>query len=151
MRGLRRLLNTRYMNDVHFSHHTNERSTPQELFDELNREFDFQLDTCATPGNSKCGMFYTIDRSGLDHEWSGRNWCNPPYSNIKRWVAKARREQLKGKLTVMLIPARTDTAFFHDSIYNKANVEIRFIRGRLKFGDSENSAPFPSMIVIFRN
>jgi phage N-6-adenine-methyltransferase len=136
--------------DVHFSKQTDEWATPIKTFLELDREFSFELDTCATPENAKCARFYTKDDSGLDKEWASRNWCNPPYSRVKYWVLKARREQLKGNLTVMLIPARTDTAFFHDSIYNKPDVEYRFVRGRLKFGDAKDSAPFPSMIVIFR-
>jgi phage N-6-adenine-methyltransferase len=138
------------MDAIHFSHETDEWATPKKLFNELNSEFDFELDTCATADNAKCARFYTKDDSGLDSEWATRNWCNPPYSQIKKWLLKARREQLKGKLTVMLIPARTDTAFFHDSIYNKPDVEVRFCRGRLKFGDAKNFAPFPSMIVIFK-
>lgn len=136
--------------NVHFSHKTDEWATPQSFFDKLNAEFDFALDTCATESNAKCAAFFTQEDNGLEQDWSERNWCNPPYSDIKSWVIKARREQLKGNLTVMLIPARTDTTFFHDSIYNQAKVEVRFIRGRLKFGDSKNAAPFPSMVVIFR-
>jgi site-specific DNA-methyltransferase (adenine-specific) len=117
------------------------RAAPQPFFDKLNREFAFEVDVCATDENHKCDRYYTRANSGLDKEWGARNWCNPPYSDIKRWVQQARREQLKGNMTVMLIPARTDTAFFHDHIYNRPDVEIRFVRGRLKFGDSKNSAP----------
>ncbi len=141
------------MDSVHFSRETDEWGTPQEVFNKLNSEFGFQLDTCATTENAKCEIFYTKENSGLDNDWAERNWCNPPYSDIKRWVLKARREQLKSNLTVMLIPARTDTAFFHDSIYNKPNVDVRFLRGRLKFTNPDsggNTAPFPSMVVIFR-
>lgn len=139
------------MNEVHFSHKTDEWATPQNLFNNLAEEFGgFDLDVAATADNTKCMKFCDIEHSGLDADWAAKNWCNPPYSDIKRWVAKARREQIRGNMTVMLIPARTDTAFFHDSIYGQPNVEIRFIRGRLKFGDAKNSAPFPSMIVIFR-
>ena len=137
--------------DVHFSHKTDEWATPQSFFNSVASEFGpFDLDTCATSENSKCENYYTESNSGLDNDWAARNWCNPPYSRIKDWVLKARREQLRGNMTAMLIPARTDTAIFHDSIYNQKDVEIRFIRGRLKFGDSKNSAPFPSMLVIFR-
>ncbi len=141
------------MTNVHFSRETDEWGTPQQVFNKLNNEFGFQLDTCATAENAKCEIFYTKENSGLDNDWKAVNWCNPPYSDIKRWVLKARREQLKGNLTVMLIPARTDTAFFHDSIYNKANVEVRFFRGRIRFinpAKKLDNAPFPSMIVIFR-
>lgn len=136
--------------EVHFSHKTDEWATPQDFFNKINAEFDFTLDVCATPESAKCAAFYTEDDNGLEQPWSARNWCNPPYSDIKAWVAKARREQLLGNMTVMLIPARTDTAVFHDSIYKQQNVEVRFVRGRLKFGGQKNSAPFPSMIVIFR-
>jgi len=83
--------------------------------------------------------------------WGGqRVWCNPPYSELRAWIQKARVSAQFGTTTVMLIPARTDTAAFHDCIYNKPNTEVRFLRGRLKFGDSKNSAPFPSMVVIFQ-
>jgi phage N-6-adenine-methyltransferase len=139
------------VDNVHFSHKTDEWATPQDLFNNLSTEFGgFDLDVAASVDNAKCTKFCDIENSGLDADWSPKNWCNPPYSEIKKWVTKARREQLKGNLTVMLIPARTDTAFFHDSIYQKPNVEVRFLRGRLKFGDAKNSAPFPSMVVIFR-
>jgi site-specific DNA-methyltransferase (adenine-specific) len=88
--------------------------------------------------------------NGLEKDWSGnRVFCNPPYSNISTWVEKCYREGCKDNtLVVMLIPARTDTRYFHDYILHRA--EVRFVRGRLKFGDGKNSAPFPSMLVIFR-
>jgi phage N-6-adenine-methyltransferase len=118
--------------------------------DFVSKEFGgFDLDTCATAENAKCTKFLDIAASGLDQHWQAKNWCNPPYSELKKWVTKARREQLRGNLTVMLVPARTDTAIFHDSIYNQPSVEIRFVRGRLKFRGSETSAPFPSMLLIF--
>jgi phage N-6-adenine-methyltransferase len=108
------------------------------------------LDVCATKENAKCPKFYTKEDDGLSLPWSKMNWCNPPYSDIKRWAQQARREQFKGHTTVMLMPARTDTVFFHDHIYNQPNVDVRFVKGRWKFGDGKNSAPFPSMLVIFR-
>ena len=134
--------------DVMFSSKTNEWATPQALFDELNEEFHFTLGPCATSENAKCQKFYTIESDGLAQDWSGETvFCNPPYGReIHKWVKKA---ALSKALTVMLIPARTDTTYFHDYIYGKA--EIRFIRGRVKFGDSKAGAPFPSMIVVFRN
>lgn len=139
------------MDAVHFSHTTDEWATPQDFFNKVSGEFGgFDLDVCPTADNRKCERYYSMADNGLQQDWAAKNWCNPPYSDIKRWVTKARREQLKGNMTVMLIPSRTDTAIFHYSIYNKANVELRFIRGRLKFGDSKNSAPFPSMLVIFK-
>ena len=125
--------------------------TPQSFFDGLNAEFHFDLDVCALPENAKCPRFYTPDDDGLAQPWDGVcNWCNPPYgSQIAKWVKKAYlTARSGGGVTVMLLPARTDTRWFHDYIYGQA--EIRFIRGRLKFGDSKNSAPFPSMIAVFR-
>ena len=125
---------------------TVEWETPQDLFDKLNAEFHFTLDPCATPENAKCAKFYTKEQDGLKQNWEGQTvYCNPPYGReISRWVKKASEENA---LTVMLIPARTDTKWFHDYIYKKQ--EVRFIKGRLKFGGEKNSAPFPSMIVIF--
>ena len=136
---------------VMFSSITNEWETPQEFFDKLNEEFNFTLDPCATPKNAKCKKFYTIKEDGLKQNWQGETvFCNPPYGRaIKDWIKKCYEESKKPNTTVvMLIPARTDTSYFHDYIYHKAK-EIRFIRGRLKFGNAKNSAPFPSMVVIF--
>lgn len=135
-------------NNVHFSSKSNEWSTPQDTFDALNREFSFTLDPCATKENAKCKKFFTAEDDGLAQSWDGEIvFCNPPYGReIRNWVEKA--HNTKG-LVVLLIPARTDTSYFHDYIYGKA--EIRFIRGRLKFGGSKNSAPFPSMVVIYKN
>ena len=136
---------------VMFSNKTDEWSTPRDFFDELNKEFNFTLDPCATPENAKCEKYYTKEDDGLKQDWSGETvFCNPPYGRaIKDWVKKCYEESKKPNTTVvMLIPARTDTSYFHDYIYHKAK-EIRFIRGRLKFGNAKNSAPFPSMVVIF--
>lgn len=141
-----------------FSSQTDQWSTPQDLFDELNEEFDFTLDACADETNYKCTFYFDKERNGLSQDWGGhRTFCNPPYGRtIGSWVEKAWETQQSAwnykykTIVVMLLPARTDTKWFHDYIYNKTNVEIRFIKGRLKFGGSKNSAPFPSMIVIFR-
>lgn len=123
-------------------------ATPQEFFNSLNAEFNFTLDPCALPDNAKCSKFYTPEQNGLKQDWSNETvFCNPPYSDIKNWVEKAYNEAKRGAKVVMLIPARTDTRYFHDFIYNQH--EIRFVRGRLKFGDQKNSAPFPSMVVVF--
>jgi len=126
--------------------------TPQDFFDELDKEFNFTLDPCATKKTAKCKKFYTKEDDGLSKSWyRERVFCNPPYgSEIKKWVEKCSKEKAK---VVMLIPARTDTKYFHEYIYNKPNTEIRFIKGRLKFGGNQKgsgSAPFPSMLVIFR-
>lgn len=135
-----------------FSSKTNDWSTPQDFFDELNTEFQFTLDPCADKYNHKCEKYYTEEDDGLLQDWGGEIvFCNPPYGKaIKDWVRKAYIEGCKPNTTVvMLIPARTDTTYFHDYIYHDAK-EIRFIRGRLKFGNSKNAAPFPSMVVIYR-
>lgn len=134
-----------------FTSDSEEWATPQSLFDELNAEFNFTLDPCATEENHKCEKFFTKEQNGLLQSWKGeRVFCNPPYGRaISAWVKKASDEVLTGaSIVVMLIPARTDTAYFHDYIYKKH--EVRFLRGRLHFNDSKNSAPFPSMIVIMK-
>ena len=134
-----------------FTSNTPEWATPQEFFDKLNKEFQFTLDPCATKDNAKCDKFYTKEDDGLNKSWDNeRVFMNPPYGReIKYWIKKA--SEIKNGLCVCLLPARTDTKYFHEYIYQKENVDIRFIKGRLKFGDGKNSAPFPSMIVIFRN
>lgn len=138
------------MNRVLFSSKSDEYSTPQYLFDSLNKEFCFNLDPCATASNHKCKDFYTMEDNGLEQNWGGKHvFCNPPYSKVSKWVEKAYHEgQKDNTVVVLLIPSRTDTKWFHDFVYHKS--EIRFIKGRLKFGSENNSAPFPSMIVIFR-
>ena len=137
--------------DVHYSSKTNEWSTPQDFFDELDKEFNFTLDPCATSENAKCTKYFTVEDDGLKQDWSKDTvFMNPPYGReIKYWVQKAYEESLKGATVVCLIPARTDTAYWHDYIFGKAD-DIRFLRGRLKFGDSKNPAPFPSAIIIYK-
>lgn len=136
--------------DALYSSKSDEWSTPKELFDELNKEFEFTLDPCSTDDNHLCDKYYTIQENGLIQGWeSERVFCNPPYSEIAKWCEKAFYESKHpNTLIVMLIPSRTDTRYFHDYISHRT--EIRFVKGRLKFGNSKNSAPFPSMIVIFR-
>jgi phage N-6-adenine-methyltransferase len=150
---------------VMFSSASDEWSTPQALFSDLDLEFDFEIDVAASRVNRKCKIFFGPDhvseanRDGLSVSWDGlRCFMNPPYSRGKQgmFIAKAARERLRGALTVALLPARTDTKAFHEWIWDaefsrpRERVEIRFIKGRLKFGGAVNSAPFPSMIVIFR-
>ena len=138
------------INNALFTSNNDEWATPQDVFDKLNCEFHFDLDPCATANNHKTDWYFTAEQDGLDQNWGGHKvFCNPPYSEIDKWVEKAWRESRQDYTTVvLLIPARTDTRYFHNFIYNRA--EIRFIKGRLKFGQSKNSAPFPSMVVIFR-
>lgn len=130
------------------SSNTDEWATPKEFYKELDNEFHFTLDPCATDENHKCDKYYTKSDDGLKQKWGGyRVFCNPPYGReIGKWVEKAYNENKNGTLVVMLLPARTDTRWFHDYIYNQH--EIRFIKGRLKFNDGKQSAPFPSMLVI---
>lgn len=126
-------------------------ATPQDFFDNLNEEFHFTLDPCANEENHKCDLFFTKEQDGLTKDWGEHVvFCNPPYGKeIANWVRYSYEQSQKPNTTVvMLIPARTDTRYFHDYIYGKA--EIRFIKGRLKFGDATTAAPFPSMVVIYR-
>ena len=137
-------------NELMFSSKTDLWSTPNDFFDKLNDEFRFTLDPCSTHENAKCYKHFTEEENGLLQDWGNEVvFCNPPYGRqIKDWVKKSYEESQKDNTTVvMLIPARTDTIYFHEYIYHKA--EIRFIKGRLKFGNAKNSAPFPSMVVIF--
>jgi site-specific DNA-methyltransferase (adenine-specific) len=138
--------------DVMFSSQTDQWSTPQDFFDKLNEEFHFTLDACADESNHKCAKYYTKEQDGLLQDWQGETvFCNPPYGKKETgiWTKKCYEESLKpNTIVVLLIPARTDRKSFHEYIYNKA--EIRFIKGRLKFGDGKNTAPFPSMVCIFR-
>ena len=131
-----------------FSSKTDLWSTPQDLFDDLDRVYRFDVDVCATPENAKCSTFYTKEQDGLAQEWRGTCWMNPPYGReIGRWVAKARRSaEENGATVVCLLPARTDTRWWHEHC---SLGHITFIKGRLKFGGSKNGAPFPSAIVVF--
>lgn len=123
--------------NVHFSSSTDNWSTPKEVYDSLNKEFKFNDDPCPINGTG-----------GLEREWGTSSFVNPPYSDLKNWCKKAYEESKKGKTVVMLIPSRTDTKAWHD--YCMKSTEIRFIKGRLKFGNSKNAAPFPSAIIIFK-
>ena len=141
------------MNKVLFSSEKEDWETPEWLFNKLNNEFNFTLDPCCSLENRKCEKYYTKEEDGLKQDWGGNHvFVNPPYGrkSTAEWIEKCYNEaQKKDTVVVLLIPARTDTKAFHEFIYNKA--EIRFIKGRLKFGNSLNSAPFPSMICIFKS
>ena len=124
--------------------------TPQAFFDKLNLEFEFNLDPCASAYTAKCEKYFTEADDGLLQDWSGHTvFCNPPYGRgIKEWIKKAYEESQKDNTkVVLLIPARTDTTYWHKYIMRAR--EIRFVKGRLKFGGAKNSAPFPSAVVIF--
>jgi len=133
------------------SSNTDEWATPKLFFKELNDEFQFDLDPCASKENHKCKKYFTKEDDGLKQNWGGyRVFCNPPYGKeISKWVEKAYLENKNNKtFVVMLLPARTDTKWFHNYIYNRH--KIIFIKGRLKFNDGKQSAPFPSMLVIMQ-
>lgn len=122
--------------------------TPQSFFDKLNEEFHFELDVCANTDNAKCQRYFTKEMDGLQQDWTGVCWMNPPYGRvIGDWVKKAYESSLDGGTTVVcLLPARTDTKWWHDYCMKG---EVRLVRGRLKFNDGKGTAPFPSAVVIF--
>jgi len=136
-----------------YSSATAERGTPRELFEVLDLEFGFTLDVCAVPENAKCARFFSPVDDGLSQVWQGVCWMNPPYGRgIGDWLRKAFASAQKGATVVCLIPARTDTAWWHDYA---AKGEVRFLRGRVKFVPTYGpaavaAAPFPSAVVVFR-
>ena len=134
-----------------YSSRSEEWPTPQAFFESLDREFHFTLDPCATRKNAKCRRFFTKKQNGLEQCWGWhRVFCNPPYGRCMRdWARKCYEASGEGAAVVLLAHARTDTRWFHDWVYGKAN-EIRFVRGRLRFGDGKQSAPFPSLIAVYR-
>ncbi|KKM02068.1 hypothetical protein LCGC14_1788200 [marine sediment metagenome] len=154
------------MNEGMYSSDRQDWATPWSVFNELNAEFRFTLDPCASAGNAKCKQYFTEEDNGLTQSWTGHTvFMNPPYGkDIKDWVYKAKTESHlrthvnkliaetsypSGKRTIVvgLLPARTDTRWFHDHVYGKS--QIRFLKGRIKFEGATNSAPFPSMVVIW--
>lgn len=121
--------------------------TPPELFELLHQEFEFDLDVCATSENTKCTRFFSPEVDGLIQNWQGVCWMNPPYGNqISMWLKKAYEESLKGITVACLVPARTDTIWWHDYCMSG---EIRFVKGRIKFLGMPGGAPFPSAVVVF--
>lgn len=154
-----------------FSKASDNWSTPRAYYDALNVAFSFGVDAAATKQNALCGHYYGIDEGSrltrphclgdaLTAPWSQfahePHWCNPPYSLCREFVAKAAKERLLGVLTVMLIPSRTDTRYFHDHLWDadehttRPGIELWFVKGRLKFSGAKSGAPFPSMVVVFR-
>lgn len=134
--------------EVMFSSENDVWATPQWLFDALHKEFGFTLDPCSDGTNAKCEKFFSIYDSGLLANWG--NECvfmNPPYSQVSDWMRKAYGAALEGATVVCLVPSRTDTDWWHKYAMKG---EIRFIKGRLKFGEATNSAPFPSAVIVFR-
>ncbi len=132
-----------------FSSKTDQWATPQDFFDKLNAAFKFDIDVCALPENAKCAVYYTPQDDGLEQDWRGTVWMNPPYgTEISAWVRKAyQAAKNNGATVVCLLPARVDTKWWHAYCVKG---EVHFLQGRLKFGGSKNSAPFPSVVVVFR-
>ncbi|ATO50118.1 DNA N-6-adenine-methyltransferase [Brevibacillus laterosporus] len=136
------------INEGMFTSSTDLWETPQDFFNQLNKEFGFQLDVCALPENAKCERYFSPDEDGLQQEWTGICWMNPPYGRqIGKWIKKAYESSLNGATVVCLIPARTDASWWHAHCMKG---EIRLVKGRLKFGGSKWNAPFPNAVVIFR-
>ena len=135
--------------DLMFSSATDQWATPQHFFNDWNALFCFTLDVCADASNAKCPRYFDREADGLRQDWGqDRCWMNPPYGReIGRWVRKAYEESRKGATVVCLLPARTDTAWWHDYVIEHA--QVAFIRGRIKFGDAKSGAPFPSAVAVF--
>jgi phage N-6-adenine-methyltransferase len=144
---------------VLFSRQSDEWQTPVGLFQELHREFNFSLDAAATRENAQCERYFSLaDRNALTVSWCGEGtiWLNPPYSQCREFIAKAAGEARKGCTVVCLVPSRTDTRWWHEFIWNavshgcRPGVEVRFLRGRLRFVGAPASAPFPSVVLVMR-
>jgi len=134
---------------VHYSSKTCEWATPEKLFSVLDAEFQFTLDPCCTSENAKCPKYFTATEDGLRQDWAGHVvFMNPPYGRqIGNWVQKAHESAQAGATVVCLVPSRTDTKWWHDYVLPH---EVRFLKGRLKFGGSRHNAPFPSAVVVMR-
>ena len=125
-------------------------TTPKDLFNKLNEKYNFTLDACASDDNALCQKYYTENNSCLEYNWDNEIvFMNPPYKNIKIFMQKAYSEALKGCKIIVLAPARTDTTWFHNYVYHCKLCRIEFLKGRLKFGNSKSSAPFPSMLIYY--
>lgn len=132
-----------------FESATTEWPTPDNLWLPLHEEFGFTLDVCATSENAKCEHYFTKEHDGLSRAWSGVCWMNPPYGRIMvQWLKKAVEETRNGVTTIALIPCRSNTGWWHDVVMKHG--EVRFVRGRPKFGDAKEGLPWPLAIVIFR-
>lgn len=136
---------------------TDERTTPSILFDPLHAEFNFEIDLAATHENTKLPKYYSRDNSAFNHSWNERCFCNPPYSQLHNWVGRAYNEsrELRDMVVVMILPCDTSTKWFHDFIWNeklhetRTAVQLRFPKGRFKFGKYTTSPQFATMIAIF--
>jgi len=132
-----------------FSSATDEWPTPQSVFAPLNREFPFTLDPCATPQNAKCPRYFTRADNGLGQDWSRDVvFMNPPYGRvIGAWVEKAYTSAQQGAVVVCLLPARTDTRWWHGFVMRG---EVRLLRGRITFEGGKAGPPVPAALVVFR-
>lgn len=149
--GSRLTLPPRALQRSLFSRESDEWQTPPEVFDPLRKEFDLQVDVCATKENAKLPEYFSREADGLTQRWAPRRcWMNAPYSRVAAWICKAEMEAWRGALVVALLPARTDTAWFHNTILANG-YEVRFLKGRVTFVGARGNAPFPSMVVIFRS
>jgi phage N-6-adenine-methyltransferase len=137
------------MNNGMFTSVTDLWATPQNFFDAQNSLYGpFDIDVCASADNAKCNVYFDQTVDGLKQTWTGKCWMNPPYGReISKWMKKAYESAGAGTVVVCLVPARTDTRWWHDYAIKG---EVVFIKGRLKFGGAKNSAPFPSALIIFR-
>lgn len=137
------------LNDSLFMSNKDDWETPKDLYRTLNDEFKFNLDPCCSEKTAKCSLFYTIKDDGLSKSWEGNVFMNPPYGRqIINWVKKAKEESNKGATVVCLVPARTDTKWWHN--YCMKSAEIRFLTKRLTFEGANNKATFPAAIVVFK-
>lgn len=134
--------------DTMFSSVKQDWITPDEIYNPLNDEFHFTLDVCASQDNTRCERFFSEQDDGLAQEWRGVCWMNPPFKNKAKWIKKAYQSSIEGATVVCLIPARTNTNWFHD--YCLKYGEVRFVRGRPKFKGAKHGLPQPLAIVIFR-
>lgn len=134
-----------------FSAETDEWPTDQAVVDDLSARFGpFTLDPCCTAESAKAPAFFTMADDGLRQRWHGVVFVNPPYSDVEAWVRKALAESASGCTVVLLLPARTDTRWFHLCLAAQARCEFLFARGRLRFGAATGSAPFPSVVIVMR-
>jgi site-specific DNA-methyltransferase (adenine-specific) len=139
-----------------FSCKSDEYPTPQAVVDEWARRVGpFSLDPCCTKESAKASRFFMLEDNGLAQDWhtasgGGAVWMNPPYSDCEAWVAKAIAESARGCTVVTLLPARTDVGWFHLALAAQPRAEFYFCRGRLRFEGAEGSAPFPSVVIVFR-
>jgi len=137
------------LNDSLFMSNKDDWETPKDLYAKLNIEFNFNLDPCCSKETAKCTSFYTIEDDGLSKNWEGNVFMNPPYGReIVNWIKKAKEESDKGATVVCLVPARTDTKWWHT--YCMKSAEIRLLTRRLTFEGANNKATFPAAIVVFR-